>query len=120
MKAPEQPLRNGLCHKVDEDGRLIEQYYLNDGMAEGPFIKYHLNGRVQCQGEYLHGHGEGEMRMWDESGKLLRIIHASNGQLHGEWREWNADGTLEITWFDRGQKMSNRIITPQTDVYNPQ
>jgi antitoxin component YwqK of YwqJK toxin-antitoxin module len=63
------------------DGTLREEVTFENNAEHGPFKEYHPNGRLKAEGFYRDGDNEdGELRLYDEQGRLLRIMQCQLGR----------------------------------------
>ena len=61
-------------------GELKERVTFAGNEENGPFTEYHTNGNLAAEGTYLNGDKEqGELRLYDENGELLRLMHCEAG-----------------------------------------
>lgn len=74
-----------------DNGALKEEVTFVDNQENGPFIEYHPNGKLKAEGTYLNGDFEqGELKLYDESGKLYRRMECDKGICKTIWQ---ADST---------------------------
>jgi hypothetical protein len=69
-------------------------YVYKDGKREGFKRKWHENGQLREERNYVNGELEGLWREWDENGQLRSESNYVNGKLEGLWREWDENGQL--------------------------
>jgi hypothetical protein len=73
-------LATGDWQAWDSAGNLQWEFRMNRGVYDGPFTKYHPNGkkairgayRLRVSGSYVGTRNHGTWKYWDEDGKLLR------------------------------------------------
>jgi antitoxin component YwqK of YwqJK toxin-antitoxin module len=65
-------------------------YVLTDGAAE----RWHYNGQVFEQFNYLNGRRHGECTWWYPNGQMLEQSNYVGGNRHGKCTCWNSDGRL--------------------------
>lgn len=83
---------NGEWLKYYENGQSSENVTFVDNQENGPFKEWHENGKLKATGHYLNGDQEhGEIRLFDESGTLERILQCNTGRCQTSWRV--TDGT---------------------------
>lgn len=84
-----------------------EQFYDEQGRKHGTFRSYHANGKPNGIGQSVHGKLQGDFRLHDENGQLIKIehykdeqlileIHYANNQKHGQ--------EIEYGYLDGGKK----------------
>ncbi len=83
------------------DGRTVksEQWYNAQGYKHGAFKSYHQNGRTKSLGNYVNNQLQGDFKIHDENGQLIKIehykddwsvleTHYQNGKKHGQEAEF--------------------------------
>lgn len=65
---------NGLNLIFRKDGSLSERYYTKEGVREGVYESYYLNGTVCETANYKNGKLEGLAKEWSSSAGCYRII----------------------------------------------
>jgi antitoxin component YwqK of YwqJK toxin-antitoxin module len=50
------------------------------GVAHGPYRDYWSIGGLACEGQYVHGMQEGEWRSYNADGTLLKVIRFQGGR----------------------------------------
>lgn len=74
-----------------DNGQLKEIVPFINNNENGAFIEYHPNGNLKAEGNYLNGDNEdGELKLYDESGELERIMQCNNGVCKTTWTADNA------------------------------
>lgn len=77
---------NGPWLGYHENGQLKERVLFQHNDENGPFIEYHPNGNLAAEGTYKDGDNEdGELKIYDESGALLRIMLCDYGRCRTTW-----------------------------------
>lgn len=78
---------NGEWKKYYQNGQLAETVTFVDNLENGPFKEWHENGNLKATGNYLNGDQEhGELRLYDESGTLEKIMSCNGGICQTTWR----------------------------------
>lgn len=78
---------SGEWKKYYENGKIAESVTFVDNEENGPFQEWYENGNQKATGNYLNGDQEdGEIRLFDESGKLERILQCEAGRCQTSWR----------------------------------
>lgn len=70
-------------YKTPKD-RVKEEVTFVNNEEDGPFKEYHPNGKVSAEGYYSGGFMDGDITMYDESGKVLRKLMYQNGRQIGK------------------------------------
>ena len=69
-----------------ENGQLKEVVQFKENEENGPFIEYYPNGNLKAEGAYLNGDNEeGELKLYNEEGVLVRIMSCSVGICRTTW-----------------------------------
>jgi antitoxin component YwqK of YwqJK toxin-antitoxin module len=130
----QQPLvqRDGLLYKdststVPFTGRnksrvldKVIEYEVKDGIKNGEFILYFLNGKIEMKGKIINDKNEGEWKYylpdgtlqtvgyfvndfpdstWTwyyQNGKIFEVGNFKNGVRNGEWKTFDENGTLRV------------------------
>lgn len=72
-----------------------EVVQMADNLEQGPFTEWYDGGTLKAEGEYLDGDKEhGELRLYDSTGTLVRIMDCDRGMCFTRWR---ADTTQTVT-----------------------
>lgn len=84
------------------DGQTIksEQWYNAQGIKHGAFKSYHPNGTQKSLGNFVNGQLQGDYKIHDENGQLIKIEHYQhdniilevfyqNGKKHGQETEFD-------------------------------
>lgn len=76
---------NGEWKFYRPDGSLKEVILFVENEENGPFKEYHPNGKVSTEGTYKNGgNEEGELKKYDETGKLIQKMNCRILELAGE------------------------------------
>ncbi|MEM1326845.1 MAG: toxin-antitoxin system YwqK family antitoxin [Bacteroidota bacterium] len=68
------------------NGQLKEIVPFENNNENGAFIEYHENGNLKAEGTYLNGDNEdGELKLYDETGELERIMQCKMGVCKTVW-----------------------------------
>ena len=77
----------GSWEKYYANGQLMEVVQFENNNENGPFIEYYENGNLKAEGAYLGGDNEhGELKLYDESGQLIRKMNCENGICRTFWK----------------------------------
>jgi antitoxin component YwqK of YwqJK toxin-antitoxin module len=88
MNSSEPQLRK----RFDEEGRLVEETELRDGIPHGISQLWSSSGQLVGKAEYRDGKLHGEALLWNEAGVLVCRAHYAEGELHGQYESWWGDG----------------------------
>ena len=95
---------DGPWDRYHDNGKLKEKGTYRNGKEEGPWVRYHKNGQLWDKGSYKDGKEEGPWVRYHENGRLWWIVTYKDGELDGRWVSYNKDGTMNKiysgTWED--------------------
>ena len=95
----------------DEDKLRVEYLELN-GLIEGQYKVYSVDGQIESITNYVNGTKHGEFRGYRPNGQLCEIGNYYNGVLDGKYIRYYSNGQLEYisnfingdreecTWYD--------------------
>lgn len=84
---------NGLWKRYYDTGELMEETLFKENEENGPFKEYYKNGKIKTEGVYLNGpHEQGELRMYDEKGNIVKKMNCDNGVCHTIWESKDTEG----------------------------
>jgi len=75
---------------AEPQGALKEIVTFKDNAENGPFIEYHKNGKIAAEGNYLNELEHGLVKVYDDSGRLIKRIMYNNGR-PTKYEELHAD-----------------------------
>lgn len=88
--------RDGLTEQFYNDtGKLRVSANYKNGVLEGEFKAYYLNGNLQGEVNYINGEMNGEFKEYHENKKIRLSGSYKNSLQEGEWKSYLEDGTLE-------------------------
>ena len=76
------------------DGRLLSTVTYQRGVPHGELVKYHRNGLVAERHTYDAGRLEGQSTVWHENGQIAAQGNSSGGNREGTWRWFDESGQL--------------------------
>lgn len=99
------------CVRKTDDGRELRH---------GPYTRWHFNGQISAQGQYLDGKEEGVWTYWHPNGKISEHGRFHDGKEAGRWIRHYPEGSiwkqsdylegklhgLEIVWWVDGNRSS--------------
>jgi antitoxin component YwqK of YwqJK toxin-antitoxin module len=80
--------------KYYPSGKIMEIRHLKDGIRTGLQTAYWENGNKRFEYTAANDTYEGELKEWDEQGRLFHLGHYKNGQEEGEQKMWHSDGKI--------------------------
>jgi len=76
----------GSWNQYFENGQLKETVRFENNQENGPFTEYYENGNLKAEGEFKNGaYEQGELKLYNEAGKLVRIMNCEQGICHTQW-----------------------------------
>ena len=110
--------REGVSKEFNEEGELIlSEFYRNghliasgiideNGLKQGEWIEYYLNGNVKAKGSFLAGNKTGKWKYFFMNGELEQEGYFDNvGRYTGEWKWYYPSGKiLRIEEYSRGKE----------------
>jgi antitoxin component YwqK of YwqJK toxin-antitoxin module len=73
-----------------------EVVQMADNLEQGPFTEWYDGGALKAEGAYLDGDKEhGELRLYDSTGTLMRIMDCDRGMCFTRWRADTLQTTAE-------------------------
>lgn len=98
----------------EDETRLKAEYFEINGIKEGEYKEYHIDGELQYICNYHYGIKEGECREYYYFDKqLYRISHYINNQRQGECREYWENGQIRYIY-----KYVNDVLVDTVKSYN--
>ncbi|HZN41233.1 MAG TPA: toxin-antitoxin system YwqK family antitoxin [Planctomycetota bacterium] len=84
------------------DGRLMSTVTYQRGVPHGEFVKYHSNGLIAERQMFDAGRLEGQSIAWHENGQIKEQGNWSGGKRNGTWRwfDESGQGVREEQWHD--------------------
>ncbi|RMF04031.1 MAG: toxin-antitoxin system YwqK family antitoxin [Bacteroidetes bacterium] len=74
------------------NGQVREVVNFANNQENGPFVEYYPNGQLKAEGQYLDGDNEdGELKLYNEAGKLVRIMDCDKGRCKTRWKAEGAE-----------------------------
>ena len=84
---------SGMSIRYYPNGKIQEKVTLKDNVENGPFSECHDNGKLKTEGFYApnkdgdEGLEQGELKEYDETGKLIRIADCQDGRCLTRWKK---------------------------------
>lgn len=112
---------SGFVFSSYDNNQLKERYYINDGVKDGPYVLYNVNGELVKEGAYVKGklYYNGPNREYYDNGNLYREITLKYGRI-SMYREYYEEGQLkaEIIYED-GKDISTKLYHIDGKDYYP-
>lgn len=71
---------------LEGDRKLLQkEIEYKNGVENGKFSEFYLYGGLKKEGQYINGNKEGEWKTYDKDGDIILKESYKNGQLHGEF-----------------------------------
>lgn len=77
----------------------MEIRHFSQGAKNGLQTAYWENGNKRFEYFAVNDVCEGELREWDENGKLFHLAHYKNGHEEGVQQMWHANGKLRSNFI---------------------
>lgn len=94
----ENNVASGIWKRYYENGQLMEEVSLKDNEENGPFREYYDNGNIKAEGTYKgmdidtgYPREHGELKMYDESGELVKKMNCNMGRCMTVWTKEGGD-----------------------------
>lgn len=80
----------GMFRKYFLGGQLQEEYFILNGVKEGPYIKFNCKNQIELNCNYTNGKLQGEHNTYYD-GKLTVKCHYKSDKLHGKYTAYNSE-----------------------------
>ena len=101
---------DGPWDRYHDNGKLKEKGTYRNGKEEGPWVRYHKNGQLSDKGTYKYGEKDGPWVRYYDNGQLHFKGTWKDRNPDGPWVSYNKDGTVNEKWtgtFKNGVKISD-------------
>ena len=101
---------DGPWDRYHDNGKLKEKGIYRNGKEEGPWVRYHKNGQLSDKGTYKYGEKDGPWVRYYDNGQLHFKGTWKDRNPDGPWVSYNKDGTVNEKWtgtFKNGVKISD-------------
>lgn len=97
--------RNGWEDEWSESGVMTKHCHFKDDLLDGVCTMWYENGAKQSERTHRQGASISLENWWHENGQLkTQGSRNDNGELQGEWRNWDRNGNLtRQSWYENGQ-----------------
>lgn len=108
--------RDGVYYKKFTDTRFTgkvsgeKQGKMKDGVLEGQWVNYFVNGQLRYKGSYKNGKREDEWIFYHDNGQVYGKGSYKNGKKEDEWVDYRRDGAVDSErsgTFKNGKKVSD-------------
>ena len=90
--------------KYDENGNLIEQGYLANGVKNGPWTTYHTDNNLpKTIMNYANGMATGLYLELNDRAQIELMANYKNNQLHGPWGKYRFGRPTQTASYNDGQ-----------------
>jgi hypothetical protein len=96
-----------------------------NGLEEGPYVEYYLEGQKKMEATYVAGNLEGTATWYFPDGRINIIGAYQHAVKHGKWTYYTADGKIKgtETWSFGKMTSQEQLIKPEDlnkTIENPQ
>jgi antitoxin component YwqK of YwqJK toxin-antitoxin module len=86
-----------------------------NGVEEGPYVEYYLDGQKKMEATYIAGNMEGTATWYFSDGRINIIGAYQHAVKHGKWTYYNADGSVKgtETWSLGKLTSQEQVIKPE-------
>lgn len=96
-----------------------------NGLEEGPYVEYYLDGQKKMEATYVSGNMEGTATWYYADGRINIIGAFQHAVKHGKWTYYTADGKIKgtETWNLGKLTSQEQLISPEElnkTIENPQ
>lgn len=96
-----------------------------NGLEEGPYVEYYLDGQKKMEATYIAGNLEGTATWYYTDGRINIIGAFQHAVKHGKWTYYDADGKIKgtETWNLGKMTSQEQLIKPEDlnkTIENPQ
>ena len=85
-------LREGRWEFFDPQGHLLSMQTFSQGVPQGRYELFHINGSIRKEGDLVDGKQQGEWRTYDLEGQVLHIQQFDNGKRVGAIDYYDSQG----------------------------
>ena len=97
-------LLSGLCRKWFPNQQLMEERHYKSGRKQGKQIAYWENGHKRFEFVAENDAYEGEVKEYDNKGRLFHLAHYKNGQEEGSQKMWYENGKIKANYVVKNGK----------------
>jgi antitoxin component YwqK of YwqJK toxin-antitoxin module len=102
-------IKDGIYYEYDENGNLISEKTIKNGIENGPVIEFYPNGIIKSRIDYKNGKIDGKVHIYSEDGRLILEQSYSNGVLDGFTTEYDLDGNIKSRILYSMGKLSDNV-----------
>ena len=86
-----------------------------NGVEEGPYVEYYLDGQKKMEATYIGGNLEGTATWYYPDGRINILGAYQHAVKHGKWTYYNADGSIKgtETWNLGKMTSQEQLIKPE-------
>lgn len=93
-----------------QTGELKERFEIKDGVREGLYQKWYLNGQIGKQSFYTNGVLDRELTVWYPNGVVKATYPISKGKIQGTAKYYDSQGNLSWQVYDENRPNKNNNI----------
>lgn len=71
----------------------------SEGLKQGFWRSYYLNGNLQSEGHYVDDKRHGLWKSWHTNGKQWDEAYYVDNKIDGAWKGWDSDGRLRFSYY---------------------
>jgi hypothetical protein len=101
--------------QAEAEGQTLLSWCEADGVKDGPFEQFSVQGGLQVRANYEKGRLQGEFRRYFPGGKVATEGEFKDGKMSGHWKRYHEDGRLrdESDWSEDVPRQSAKIEKPE-------
>ena len=89
---------SNMIEERDDQGRLVAEYEMRDGVKHGKFVGYHPDGSIFEESTYINGQVHGIRSLFFEGNKKIQTSETYvNGVMDGLFEEYHINGQVSFT-----------------------
>lgn len=87
--------------------------YFKNGLEDGPYVEYYLEGQKKMEATYVAGNMEGKAIWYFSDGRINIIGAYQHAVKNGKWTYYNSDGTVKgtETWTNGKLTSQEQLIS---------
>lgn len=83
-------------YKEYSGSTLLQLFTYKDGKANGKYVRYHSNGKIETLGAYLNNQFDGVWKSYYFDGTIWKSGMYINGKEEGEWTYYQKNGKIDF------------------------
>ena len=102
-------VKDGIYYEYDENGNMISERTIKNGLENGPVIEFYPDGIVKSRIDFKDGKINGKAMFYTPDSKLILEQTFSNGILDGFSVEYDLDGNVKSKVLYSNGKLANTL-----------